>query len=209
MTLSKNAKFWASRIGVMVAVMAGALAFLLYAPESGTSQTAADSKLGKNITESVSRFYEEFRQTSRDPIKEQFGEYTILLEGQNDLALDKAIEQVSPKTYRPTQNWEGAFKQRAFAEASTLMQEARAHAVKEGFNLVWDLNQDFIIRNRYQSTNTLIGMLEEIAGAVDSNFNQPILVYFCEEKRALVITVRESDYLSNHCYTNNRSFQSY
>jgi hypothetical protein len=54
-----------------------------------------------------------------------------------------------------------------------------------------------------------VGMLEEIADAVDSNFNQPIMVYFCTDKRALVITVRESDYLRDNCNKSNGSLQYY
>ena len=211
MALSTNTKFWLSRIGVMVAVIAGTVAFLLYVPEPGTEMATAGAGEEKknNISDSVSRFYAEFRQSSTDPIKERFGEYTILLENQNDLPLGKSIEKAVSKNYQPVSNWQGALKQRAFAASSTLKQEAANHISKEGFNLVWDLNQDFIIRNRYQSNNTLVGMLEEIAGAVDSNFGNPIFVYYCASKRAYVITERESDYLVNNCEKSGGLSQSY
>jgi hypothetical protein len=210
MALSKNTKFWFSRIMVMVAVMACSLAFLMYVPEPGSSTSAKGRDGGsKSLAESVSNFYAEFRHTSRDPIREQFGDYTIILEDNNDMAVGSAIDQVTENNYEPMDNWEGDFKERAFAAESTLMKEATAHIAKEGFNLVWDLNQDFVIRNRYRSTATLVGMLEDIAGAVDSNFNQPILVYYCFKKRALVITVRESTYLNVNCQKTVENFQSY
>jgi hypothetical protein len=212
MALSKNTKFWASRIVVMAAVVAVAILFLSYVPDPGSDIDAFGASQAKpkaNISDSVSRFYAEFGQVSSDPIKERFGEDTILLDEQNDIALGNAIENVSAKIYRPTENWEGDFKERPFAASSTLMQEAKAHALKEGFNLVWDLNQDFTIRTRYQSTATLVGMLEEIAGAVDSHFNRPIIVYFCSDKRALVITERESEYLEKNCQTTNSVLQAY
>ena len=211
MTLSKNSEFWLTRIMVIVAVIACALVFLFYVPQSGESMDAAEgvSQESATISTSVSKFYSEFRQTSRDPIKEQFGEDTLLLTDNNDDPVGDAIDQVSENNYEPTDNWQGAFKERAFAAQSTLRKEATDHAAKEGFNLVWDLNQDFVVRNRYKSTSTLPGMLEDIAGAIDSNFNQPVLVYYCFNKRALVITVRESKYLKVHCKETTAGFQTY
>jgi hypothetical protein len=204
MALSENSKFWASRIGVMAAVMAAAIGFLFYAPEPGLDALAGgEAEQKANISESVSRFYAEFRQSSPDPIKERFGEYTILLEGQNDKPIENLIKQLRVPKTEPSENWEGDVKERAFAATSTLMTEAKAHAVKDGYNLVWDLEQDFTIMHRYQSTTSLVGMLEEIAGAVDSNFIAPIFVYYCRNKRALVITVRNTDYLVNNCQTNH------
>lgn len=210
MALSKNTKFWLSRIMVMVAVMACSLAFLMYVPDPGASTNAMEGDRGsKSVAESVSNFYAEFRHTSRDPIREQFGDYTIILEDNNDVVVGSVIDKVTDNNYEPMDNWEGDFKERAFAAESTLMKEASAHIAKEGFNLVWDLNQDFVVRNRYQSTTTLVGMLEDIAGAVDSNFNQPILVYYCFKKRAFVITVRESTYLNVNCQKSAENVQSY
>ncbi|MFT4654620.1 MAG: hypothetical protein ACJA0G_000812 [Kangiellaceae bacterium] len=212
MAMSKNTKFWVSRIGVMVAVVACAFAFLSYEPKLGKSLAVSansDGKQEQGIAASVTRFYAEFKQSSSDPILERYGKYTIMLEAQNELPLGNVIEEVSPKNYRPIDNWEGNYKERSFSAQSTLMQEANAHVASEGFNLVWDLNQDFMVRHRYQSNATLVGMLEEIADAVDSNFNQPIMVYFCTDKRALVITVRESDYLRDNCNKSNGSLQYY
>jgi hypothetical protein len=194
----------------MLAVIGCAIAFLMYVPDPSSDTTAdGQKKPSKSVSESVSDFYAEFRQTSRDPIKEQFGEDTIILDDQNEAEVGNAIERVSATNFEPIDNWQGDFKERAFAAQSTLRTEAQAHIAKEGFNLVWDLEQDFVIRSRYQSNTTLVGMLEEIAGAVDSNFNRPIIVYYCYKKRALVITVRESTYLNVNCERTTNKFQTY
>lgn len=211
MIISKNAEFWLTRIIIILAVIAGAIAFLMNNPESGQTieTTKGEGKSDASISESVSDFYEEFSHTSRDPIKEQFGEDTIMLKENNEKPVGDAIERASKNTYEPTNNWQGAFKERAFAAQSTIMQEATNHISKEGFNLVWDLDQDYVVRHRYKSTNTLTGMLEEIAGAIDSNFNQPIMIYYCSKKRALVITVRESKYLHVNCEKITSESQNY
>lgn len=201
MALHKNTKFWASRVAVMMAVIACALMFLMYTPQTVNvvEGVSGSSPKESGIAASMSRFYSEFKQTSSNPIKERYGESTIVLAEQNDKPLGNVIENVSDKTYPVLDNWQGNYRERSFAAQSTLMLEAQAHAMREGFNLVWDLPQDFTVLNRYQSTQTLTGMLDEIAKAVDSNFNQPISIYFCTDKRAFVITVRESDYLRNNC----------
>ncbi|MDT0593587.1 TcpQ domain-containing protein [Glaciecola petra] len=191
--------FWLKRIGAMLVVISCAIAFLVFKPEHA-DKSAVNTKSLKNtsVAESVSNFYAEFRQTSRDPIKERYGEYVVVLEENNE-AVSELIDNVSDQLYPPMSNWEGNYQERAFSSQSTLMQEAKKYAAAEGFNLVWDLKHDFIIRNRFQSNNTLIGMLEEIAGAVDANFDKPILVYFCFQKRALVLTTKENNFLANNC----------
>ncbi len=181
--------------------MAGALTFLMFIPEPSAQKQPTDARgtSQATIADSVSRFYTEFRAVSRDPIKDRYGDYTILLDEQNKSSIDKLVEGTTSKRFGPLENPEGKIKQRSFPQNSTIMQEAMAHASKEGFILVWDLHQDFIIRNRFNSHNSFAGMLEELAGAVDSNFNKPINIYFCEKKRTYIITVRESTYLNVHC----------
>lgn len=192
--------------------MAGAIAFLIYVPEPGTGASSASDEEGatvqRSVAENVSRFYEEFKQISRDPIKEQYGDYVVPLDNQND-PLGDSIKSVTKKSYEALDNWQGDYKERPFAKGSTLKSEAEKFVSREGMNLVWDLNQDFKIKDRFISDNTLSGMLEEIAGAVDANFDHPIIVYYCARKRALVITTRESDYLDRNCQKSEGSYDQY
>lgn len=202
--LNKNdLNFWIKPILVIVAVIIGTIAFLSYVPQEGPSGEVASDKAkersSSGVSEGMSRFYSEFRQSSPDPIEAAYGEYTILLKDNNNKALGDAILDSTNRNFLPLDDFNGEFKQRAFASDSTLMTEASAHAEKEGFNLVWDLNQDFIIRKRFISDNTLVGMLEEISGAVDSHFQNDINIYYCFKKRALVITERKSEFLRLNC----------
>jgi hypothetical protein len=203
--------FWLKRILVMLGVIASAIAFLLYIPDPSATSTLPNEPAAeeKSVADSVSRFYTRFKTTSDDPIKQKYGNYTILLDDPADKPLGNAIEEVSQRNFRPLDDWEGAYKQRGFTKDSTLMKEAIAHGEREGYKLVWDLGQDFIVRERFVSENTYIGMLDELAGAIDANFNEPISVYFCFKKRAMVITTRESNYLRLNCIKSEGSFQEY
>jgi len=199
--------FWIKRIAVMVGVILACIAFLIFVPNP--TETSSDESSEQNsVAANVTRFYEEFKQVSRDPIKERYGDYVILLDNQ-DNDLSSLIKDASSSNYPPINNWQGKYKERAFATGTTLMQEAKAFAEKEGYTLLWDLNQDFIVRQRFISSNTLVGMLEEISGAVDANFDHPILIYFCFKKRVLVITEENSQYLENNCELSRGSAPQY
>jgi len=199
--------FWLKRIGIMFAVIAGAIAFLLYVPEPGSvsSQNQDDAGQSSSVAASVSRFYAEFRMSSRDPIKERYGDYVIVLD-ESGRSIGQRINRITDKSYPPVDEWQGEFKERPFSAGSTLRTEASKFVSQAGYTLVWDLNQDFIVRNRYIADGTVVEMLEEIAGAVDANFDQPIAVYFCFKKRAMVISDKQHKYFDNQCEKSESSY---
>jgi hypothetical protein len=208
MAKTNMTSFWLKRIFVMIAVMAGALAFLLYVPEPGSASADSNNDGGgsvSSVASSVSKFYAEFRMTSRDPIKERYGDYVIVLDEESK-PLGQRISRITEKNYPPTSDWEGEYKERPFATDSTLRTEAKRFVAEAGYTLVWDLNQDFIVRDRFIATGTVPGMLEEIAGAVDANFDHPIAVYFCFKKRAMVITDKTTEYLAKNCEKSQGSY---
>jgi phage-related protein len=73
------------------------------------------------------------------------------------------------------------------------------YAEQEGMQLIWDLNQDFIIRHRFLSENSLVATLDEIAGAIDANFIPQVNVYFCNKKRTIVIAENAGTYVIDNC----------
>ncbi|MFC3120853.1 TcpQ domain-containing protein [Agaribacter flavus] len=200
MSGSSNFQFWLKRILVMLAVIAGAVAFLIFKPEENTasSDTSVSKPKSNSLQESVSRFYSEFRLSSRDPIKEKYGDYVVPIE-KSSAPIEAQIQAVTKVNFPPLDNWEGDYKQRAFGEGSTLKAEAEQHAINNGMTLIWDLDQDFVIKKRFVSENSVAGMLYEIAGAIDANFPADLKVYFCGKKRTLVITDNVTEYLQVNC----------
>ena len=184
----------------MLAVIIAAVAFLVLNPQTNglESSSASNSEKPKSMAENVSRFYSEFRASSRDPIKEKYGDYVLPLDEDNR-PIEDMLDELSQTNFPDEQNWRGNFKQRAFAQGSTLMSEAQRHISAGGLNLIWALNQDFVIRHRFVTENTLAGMLSEVAGAIDANFVSKVNVYYCENKRTLIISDRNNEYLQNEC----------
>ena len=183
----------------MTAVIAAAVLFLIFNPEPGKgASVSANSDKPKSMAENVSRFYSEFRASSRDPIEEKYGEFVVLLE-KEDRSIEELVADVDSVSFAEMSNWQGEFKQRAFSKGSTIMAEAEKHVGNGGLTLVWALNQDFVIRHRFVSENTLAGMLSEVASAIDANFIHTVQVFYCEKKRAMIITDTTDEYLEKSC----------
>ena len=155
-----------------------------------------DSKA--NISDNLARFYEEFRLSSKDPIQEEYGDYVIALEAPEATQTEQLIA-ISSVNSPPEENWQGQYKFRSFAQGTTIRTEAMKYAEQEGMQLIWDLNQDFIIRQRFLSENSLMATLDEIAGAIDANFIPQVNVYFCNKKRTIVIAENAGTYVVDNC----------
>ncbi|MBF7072140.1 TcpQ domain-containing protein [Glaciecola sp. MH2013] len=193
--------FWLKHALLALVVLLAALFVLRYNPEESQQSiksSGQDSDTRETIEDNVSRFYQEFRMSSRDPIKEQFGDYVVPLEV-NELSQTEQLADMPTPTKIPSENWQGELKYRAFAKGNTIMVEAIKYAEEEGMTLMWDLNQDFIIRQRFLTENTFLGSLNDVAGAIDANFIPKVDVYFCNRKRTVIITEQADSFVMENC----------
>ncbi len=200
MSTSSNAKFWVTRIGAMLAVVGCGISVLLFMPEKGDSSSSQPppKSAQQKMADNVSNFYSEFRQSSRDPISERYGDY-VIAHAVSDKPIRDQLQKMQGSSLPDTGNWRGSFERRSFSEGSTLFTESQAHVLKNGMNLIWSLNQDFIVKHRFVSENTVAGMLSEIASAVDANFVNTVKVYFCDANSTFVVTDKKDDYLVANC----------
>jgi hypothetical protein len=65
--------------------------------------------------------------------------------------------------------------------------------------LIWNLEQDFVIKHQFQLDNTVSGSLASIASAIDSSFEGEVKAYLCADQRSLVVTAEETKLLKNQC----------
>ena len=194
----KVSAFWIKHLVLAFIVLAGALIVLVYSPKSADDSGMSSADSNENIADNLARFYEEFRLSSRDPIQEQYGDYVVALEMPEESQTEQLIAISSVKS-PPEQNWQGQYKFRSFAQGTTIRTEAMKYAEQEGMQLIWDLNQDFIIRHRFLSENSLLATLDEVAGAIDANFIPQVNVYFCNKKRTIVIAENAGTYVTENC----------
>ena len=201
MANKKAPTFWLQHLILVIIVLVGGVFVLLYKsdPTAPSVQSDAPASEGKNnIEENLARFYEEFSFSSKDPIKERYGDFVVSLDVPKESQTEQLVAIVSAEQ-PPEQNWVGDNKFRSFAEGTTIRTESMKYAEQEGMQLIWDLNQDFIIRHRFLSENSLLGTLEEVASAIDANFIPQVNVYFCHKKGTIVITENAGTYVEENC----------
>ena len=194
-------KFWIKHVLLAAVVLAAAIFVLRYNPENpdqSIQSSGQGSQSRENISDNLSSFYQEFRSTSKDPIREQYGDYVLPLEAPEGDQSERLVAITSVEQ-PPSADWEGEFKFRSFAQGTTIRIEALKYAEQEGVNLIWDLDQDFIIRHRFLTENSLVGSLDEVAGAIDANFVPEVNVYFCSKKNTIVIAEKAGPYVLENC----------
>jgi hypothetical protein len=192
---------WQKHLALGVFVLLAALFFLVYRPDGMDPSTVSDKQVDENkdnISDNLAIFYEEFRLTSSDPIKEEFGDFVVALEPSKKTQSQQLVAITSVEN-PPEQTWAGNYQVRSFAQGTTIKTEAMKYAEQEGVQLIWDLSQDFIIRQRFLSENSLVGTLDEIAGAIDANFIPEVNVYFCHKKKTIVVTEKAGPYVEENC----------
>ena len=88
---------------------------------------------------------------------------------------------------------------RSFKAGNTLREAITRYAEQEGMQVIWDLDQDFIIKYQFQMDNTIVGSLSAIASAIDANFEAEVGTFVCPDQRTLVVTAEITPFLKNNC----------
>jgi hypothetical protein len=201
MSDKKQSASWQKHVLLGIVVLLVTILFLVYKPNNIDFVIGSDGQINENknnISDNLTRFYEEFRLSSSDPIREEFGDFVVALKAPEKSQTQQLVAITSVDN-PPNQDWEGNYMLRSFAQGTTIKTEAMKYAEQEGARLIWDLNQDFIIRQRFLSENSLVGTLDEIAGAIDANFVPEVNVYFCNKKMTIVIAEKAGTYVQENC----------
>lgn len=197
-TSYSSSSFWAKQIAIAVVLViaAGVLIYILQTHEE--SPTPASQKEEKSVSKGLSEFYRDFRMSSTDPLEDEQGDFVLDI-ASVDPNLDSKLAKMSSQTRPVEKNWTGEHKYRTFAEGNTLREAISQYAQAEGMQLIWNLEQDFVIKHQFQLDNTVAGSLAKIASAIDSSFEGEVTAYLCAEQRSLVVTAEETDFLKNQC----------
>jgi len=149
-----SSSFWAKQIGLAVAlvVIAGVLIFVLQNREQSAVPESQIEE--KSISRGLSDFYRDFRMSATDPVEEEQGDFVLDIAGV-DPNLDSKLAQMSSQTRPVEKNWTGEHKYRTFKEGNTLREAISQYAQAEGMQLIWNLEQDFVIKYQFQLDNTV------------------------------------------------------
>ncbi len=194
-----DAAFWAKHLGVAVAVLIIAGIVVYYYRGSLTDPaTAAAPSQEKSISSGLSEFYREYRMTSTEVVEDEASDFVIDL-NDSDESLDNQLSGMSSNLKPASKRWVGEHKYRSFKAGNTLREAITRFAQQEGMQVIWDLDQDFVIKSQFQMNNTIVGSLADIAKAVNANFENEVGTYVCPRQRSLVVTEEETPFLKKNC----------
>lgn len=197
-TSYSSSSFWAKQIGIAV-VLVIAAGVLIYMIQNQEQAPAPESqKEEKSVSKGLSEFYRDFRMSATDPQEDEQADFVIDVAGV-DPNLDSKLANMSSQTRPVEKNWTGEHKYRTFKEGNTLREAISQYAQAEGMQVIWNLEQDFVIKHQFQLDNTVSGSLAKIASAIDSSFEGEVKAYLCAEQRSLVVTAEETEFLSTKC----------
>ncbi|WP_018983135.1 TcpQ domain-containing protein [Salinimonas chungwhensis] len=185
-------RFWARQFAVAVVLVLLAAA-LIYWQQNNVDETET-----RSVSKGLSDFYEQFKQGPEIEEEPTEGDFVIDLNG-TDTPLETRLETMASELRPVQRNWVGEHRHRSFKAGSTLREAISGYAEKEGVQIIWDLNQDFVIKHHFQMDDTLVGSLEKIAAAIDSNFSNDVQTFVCPGERTMVITAKSSEYLDENC----------
>ena len=191
--------FWAKHIGLAAVLITVAVVVINLQSAKESQPKAVGEDKNKNISSSMSSFYSEYRKSHTKPIEEETSDFVMNLNEADERPLNQRLKDMESTQQPVTGRWVGEHKYRTFEAGSTLREAITIFAQKEGMQVIWELDQDFIVKDHFQMDDTIVGSLHKIARTVDSNFTGTVRAYVCPKNRSLVITEKESDYLNKFC----------
>ncbi|WP_416307826.1 toxin co-regulated pilus biosynthesis Q family protein [Neptunicella sp. SCSIO 80796] len=198
MNSSSEFKFWIKHIGLAVILIVIAVLVLVLKNYNSNKPVAEGKPASRDPAQNMSRVYSQHRMSSIEPIKEDKGDF-VLDVNTPDADIQDRLKKMESLLKPVSGRWVGEHKYRTFKAGSTLREAITDYAQKEGMQVLWELDQDFIIKNHFQMENTIVGSLLKISKAIDASFDGKVLAYFCPKQRTLVITEKQTPYLTNTC----------
>jgi hypothetical protein len=195
---SSESMFWMRHVALalLIIVVGGVVIFLQQRSES-MPKPEGEVK-SRSLSENMTKFYSEYRLSSRRPREDGLGDFVLEVK-ESDTPLNERLQKMESLQNPISGRWVGEYKHRTFKAGTTLRSAITDYAQAEGMQVIWELNQDFIVKEQFQMEDTILGSLKTISSAIDSNFTGKVKAYVCPKQRSLVITQKESDYLNKHC----------
>ena len=193
-----NSLFWLRHVllALMIIAIAGIVLFMQKSNESAVRPEGDSGK--KSISSNMSDFYADYRLSSRHPREEGLGDFVRGVKT-SDKPLGERLQKMESLQKPISGRWVGEHKHRTFKAGSTLRSAITDYAQSEGMQVIWELDQDFIVKHPFQLDDSILGSLKMIAKAIDANFDGEVKAYMCPRQRSLVITGKSSEYLEKQC----------
>lgn len=197
-----NALFWLKYVGliVLLILIAVGVLFLRYSQQNQALPDGVQPT--KSLSKGMTDFYTSYKLSSSKPFSDDLGDFVIEV-NENEEPLSDRLASMESLQKPISPRWQGEYKFRTFKAGATLREAITNFAESEGMQVIWELDQDFIIKHQFQLDNTIIGSLGKIAKAIDANFTGKVNAFVCPKQRSLVITNKANRYLRENCTLSN------
>jgi hypothetical protein len=193
-----NSLFWLKHVMLGLMIIAIAVVVLLMQKSNESAVRPEGDSGKKTIASNMSDFYADYRLSSRYPREEELGDFVMGVKI-SDKPLGERLQKMESLQNPVSGRWVGEHKHRIFKAGSTLRSAITEYAQSEGMQVIWELDQDFIVKHPFQLDDSLLASLKIIGKAIDANFDGEVKAYMCPRQRSLVITSKSSEYLEKQC----------
>jgi len=122
----------------------------------------------------------------------------FLPEPKGDLSKLLQAREMVVRPYK--KNWQGSVESRPFRRGQTLHQKLAEYSEKEGIELIWWLNRDYVIKDPFRIEKNILKTAWQITKGVEGHFPSGLSTFFCNRQRAVVvIESAPHDFLDEEC----------
>lgn len=108
-----------------------------------------------------------------------------LPEPEGDLAKILQVREMMVRPYK--KNWRGSIESRPFRTGETLGQKLTEYSEKDGLDLIWWLNRDYVIKDPFRIKKNILKTNFQVAKAIEGHFESGLSIFFCNSQRAIVV----------------------
>jgi len=84
-------------------------------------------------------------------------------------------------------NWQGSIESRPFRRGETLNQKLAEYTEKDGIDLIWWLNRDYVVKDPFRIEKDILKTTFQVAKAIEGHFESGLSIFFCNRQRAIVV----------------------
>jgi len=121
----------------------------------------------------------------------------FLPEPQGDIVEILQAREMIVRPYR--KNWSGSEESRPFRKGETLYQKLAEYSAKDGLEILWWINKDFIVKDPFRIEKNILKTAKQIGQAISGHFPEGVSSYFCYRQRTLVFINEAPSYLNDEC----------
>lgn len=114
-------------------------------------------------------------------------------------SLEDILEARKMITRPYRKNWRGDTESRPFRTGETLYQMLAFYAERQGLEVVWWLDRDFIVKDPFRINKNIVRTSYQIGKAIEGHFENGVDIYFCHQHRNITLISGENTYLSQNC----------